>query len=94
MTKTELTATVAQLAKTGKADARIVIDALLLTLKRELAAHGKVVLHGFGSFEVRETAARAGRNPQTGEPLEIPAGLRGRFSASQQLRDLIKAQAD
>lgn len=50
---------------------------------------GKVSITGFGSFEVKERAGRTGRNPQTGEPLEIPAAYRPKFNPGKNLKESI-----
>ena len=73
MNKTELVAAIS--AKTGvtKKDADAILSATIDTIMDTVASGEKVVLIGFGSFEVRKRSARTGRNPSTGEPLEIPA---------------------
>lgn len=77
--------------KTGlaKKDAVAAVDALLETIESSLAANEKVQIIGFGTFEVRERAARKGRNPQTGEDIEIPASKTPGFKAGKQLKDAV-----
>ena len=66
MNKTELIASVAQKTELTKKDAEKAVKAVFDTVAEELAAGGKVQVIGFGTFEVRERAAREGRNPQNG----------------------------
>ena len=73
MNKTELVEAVAKKMGTTKKEAEAAVSAFTETVKEALAEGKKVQLVGFGNFEVRERAARKGRNPQTGEELDIPA---------------------
>ena len=73
MNKTELIAAVAEKANLSKKDAEAAVSAVLDAVTDELVKGGKVQLIGFGSFEVRERAAKQGRNPKTGEAMQIPA---------------------
>ena len=68
-------------------DADKIISAAVDTIVEELASGGKVQLVGFGAFEVKERAARQGRNPQTNEVIEIPASRTPFFKAGKRLRD-------
>ena len=90
MTKTELIAAVA--AKTGmkKKDAEAAVSAVLATVADTLAAGEKVQLVGFGTFEVKERAARDGRNPHTGASIKIAASKRPAFTAGKALREQVK----
>lgn len=60
------------------------------TITAELAAGGTVALAGFGTFEVRDRAARTGRNPRTGEPLDIPPGRTLAFRPAARVRTLLR----
>jgi len=73
MNKTELIAKVAETTEVTKKDAAKAVDAVLDAIAEALKNGEKVQLIGFGNFEVRERAARKGRNPQTGEEIEIAA---------------------
>ena len=90
MNKTELIAAVA--AKTGlkKKDAEAAVAAVFSTVADELAAGNKVQVIGFGTFEVKERAARDGRNPFTNEPMKIAASKRPVFSAGAALKNQVK----
>ncbi len=73
-----------------KRDAAVVVDDFLLTL-REILVNGEAVrFHGFGSFEVRDRVAREVANPQTGEPLTVPAYRAPKFTAGKLLKREIK----
>lgn len=90
MTKAELVHTVA--AETGLTlkDTSAVLDALEETIANALAKGEKVQLIGFGSFEVRHRAERKGRNPQTGEEIEIAATKVPAFKAGKALKEAVK----
>ena len=92
MNKSELVAEVA--AKTGdtKKVAEASVDAVVSVIKEALMEGEKVQLVGFGSFEIRERAARKGRNPQTKEELIIPASKAQVFKAGKQLKDLVNGK--
>lgn len=89
MNKSELITAVAERADIKRSEAADALKAFEIVLKEVLGAGGKVTLPGFGTFKVRETAARAGRNPATGEEVEIPARRKVKFTPSQQLKDLL-----
>ena len=73
MNKTELVAAVAEKTGLTKKDAEKALCALIETVKEEVAKNEKVQLIGFGTFEARKRNARTGKNPQSGEAIEIPA---------------------
>ncbi|WP_134701723.1 HU family DNA-binding protein [Ammoniphilus sp. YIM 78166] len=91
MNKTELVAYVAESAELTKKDAAKVVDAVFEAIETSLKKGEKVQLIGFGNFEVRERAARKGRNPQTGEEIEIAASRIPAFSAGKLLKDSVNA---
>jgi len=90
MTKSELIAQVAGEAQVKKADAEKAVNALLKVMSETLKSQGRLALAGFGTFVVAERKAREGRNPQTGEPLKIPASKVVKFKPGKQLKDLVK----
>ena len=90
MNKGELIAGMAEESGVSKADAEKVLNAFLSQVEKALCAGDKVQLTGFGSFEVKERAARRGKNPATGETVEIPAGKAPSFKAGKALKDTIK----
>ena len=73
MNKTELISAVAESAELSKKDATKAVDAVFEAVQNALSSGDKVQLIGFGNFEVRERAARKGRNPQTGAVIKIKA---------------------
>jgi len=85
--KTELVSSVAEKAGITKKDADRVINALFSTIEEALVKGDKVQLVGFGTFEVRERAARTGRNPQTGAEIQIPATKVPAFKPGKALKD-------
>lgn len=86
MNKSDLIAHVAENTGTSKTDATAALDAILDGIADELAAGNQVVLAGFGTFETRERAARTGRNPQTGEEIEIAATTAAAFKPAAALK--------
>lgn len=82
-TKTELIDKVAENTGVSKADVNRVLDEALGEIRSSLDGGEAVTLRGFGTFKVTETAARKGRNPQTGESIDIPAGKRIGFKMSR-----------
>ena len=79
MNKTELIAAVAEKAELSKKDAEKAVKAFTDVVSEELVNGGKIQLVGFGTFEVSERAAREGRNPKSGEVMNIPASKTPKF---------------
>lgn len=88
--KAELIEKVVAATDLTKKDASKAVDAVLDSIQEELANGEKVQLIGFGTFEVRERAARKGRNPQTNEEIEIPASKVPAFKPGKALKDAVK----
>ncbi len=86
MNKSELASRVAELAELDKKTAEKAVTAVFSALSQAFEAEEKVQITGFGSFEVKERAARQGRNPATGETIEIPASKTPVFKASKTLK--------
>jgi DNA-binding protein HU-beta len=91
MNKGELVDMIAQKAAVTKKDAEMILDATLETIVEAVAEGEKISLVGFGSFEKRHRKARDGRNPQTGEPLKIPATDVPGFSAGKGFKEKVAA---
>ena len=87
MNKTELVAAMAEQADMTKKDAEKALTAFTEVVAKELRNGGKIQLVGFGTFEVAERAAREGRNPQTGETMQIAAAKAPKFKAGKALMD-------
>lgn len=90
MNKTELVNAVAAQSELTKQDATKAVDALLKTISDTLSKEEKIQLIGFGTFEVRERAARTGRNPQTGEEMQIAASKVPAFKPGKELKEAVK----
>ncbi|AIK37503.1 MULTISPECIES: HU family DNA-binding protein [Bacillales] len=90
MNKTELIKNVAQTAEISQKEATVVVQSVVESITNTLAAGEKVQLIGFGTFEVRERAARTGRNPQTGEEMQIAASKVPAFKAGKELKEAVK----
>jgi len=90
MNKTELVTKVAEMTELTKKDATKAVDAVFESISEALQEGDKVQIIGFGNFEVRERAARKGRNPQTGEEIEISASKVPAFKPGKALKEGIK----
>ncbi|MDM3888530.1 HU family DNA-binding protein [Pseudomonas sp. BCRC 81390] len=90
MNKSELVADVAQRADLSKAMAQKVVDAFIDAVKKSLGARENVALVGFGTFSTAERKARIGRNPRTGNALEIAAAINAKFIAGKKLKEAVK----
>ena len=90
MTKTEFVDQVAAKSELGKGEAAKAVDAVLDTIEDTLQRGGEVTFSGFGKFSVAERGAREGRNPQTGERMQIAATRVPRFQAGSGLKKAVK----
>jgi len=90
MTKGELIASVGKEAKLSKASAEKAINAFTNTVIKALKKGDKLALTGFGTFSVAKRRARAGRNPQTGKEIKIPATRVAKFKAGSLLKSAVK----
>lgn len=91
--KTELQQQVAEEAGLNKAQAARAVDAVLDSISKALANGEEVRLTGFGNFRVTNTAARTGRNPRTGESINIAAGKRPAFSPGSRLKQAVSGDS-
>lgn len=92
MNKTELIGAVAEKASMTKKDLEKAVNAVLAAVQEALAKGEKVQLVGFGTFEVRQRAARTGRNPQTGKEIKIAATKVPAFRPGKALKDAVVAK--
>lgn len=90
MNKTELIAVIADQAEVTQAMAEKVVNTFVDVVKETLAKEEKVVVTGFGTFEVRHRVARRGKNPRTGEEIIVPAQKTPAFKAGKLLKDAVK----
>ena len=91
MNKTDLVNVINAETKIAKKDVEAVVTATFNAITNALKEGDKVALIGFGTFEVKEAAAREGRNPKTGETITISASKKPSFSASKVLKDEVNA---
>ena len=89
MKKQELVAAISQEAEISKKDADRALTAAINAITKALADGDKIQLVGFGTFEVRERAARTGKNPRTGEMIDIAASKVPAFKAGKALKDAV-----
>ena len=89
MNKAELIDSITEKTGHTQADTIKTLDALIETIEATVAGGGKVQLVGFGNFEPHHRAARAGRNPQTGEPIEIAEATLPKFTPGKLFKDRV-----
>ncbi len=89
MHKTDLINEIANKTGSSKKDAGAALEATLQSIATALKGGTSVTLIGFGTFKTINTAARKGRNPQTGKEIQIPAAVRVKFSAGKALKDAV-----
>lgn len=89
MNKNDLVAAVAADADLSKADATKAVDSVFDRITAALKTGGDVRLVGFGTFSVSQRAATTGRNPRTGEAINIPASKQPKFKAGKALKDAV-----
>ncbi|MCM8820245.1 MAG: HU family DNA-binding protein [Candidatus Omnitrophica bacterium] len=88
MNKADLIEAVAKNTSTKK-EAQMAVETLLETIKNSLKKREPVSISGFGTFKVKETKPRQGRNPKTGETIQIPAKKKIAFRASKELKAIL-----
>ena len=89
MNKTELVAAIAEKTELSKKDSEKALKAFIDVVTEELQKGEKIQLVGFGTFEVADRAAREGRNPLTGEKMQIEASKAPKFKAGKALKDMV-----
>jgi DNA-binding protein HU-beta len=89
MNKSELIASAADAAGMSKSDMNTALDAIVGTITDAVASGDKVSVTDFGNFDHRDNAARKGRNPQTGEEIDISASKTPRFKAAKKFKDAV-----
>lgn len=90
MNKKDLINVVAEKTGMTKKDSGLAVESVFDVIKETLSKGEKVQIIGFGTFEVRDRAARKGRNPQTGEEIDIPATRVPAFKAGKALKDAVR----
>lgn len=94
MTKAELVEEVARVAELTKKDSEVIVETVFESIIQSLNEGQKIELRGFGSFRVRHRQARRGRNPKTGDPVDIPAKQVPYFKPGKELKDLINQEPE
>ena len=89
MTKADLVEEVSRVTELTRKDSEVIVDQLFDSVIKALKAGDKLEVRGFGSFRVRQRNARVGRNPKTGDKVEVPAKRVPYFKPSKELKDLI-----
>ena len=89
MTKADLIDEVSHLAELTRKDSEVIVETIFDSVVRSLRAGDKIEIRGFGSFRTRQRKPRMGRNPKTGEKVEVPAKKIPFFKPSKELKDLV-----
>jgi len=89
MTKADLIEEVSRLAELTRKDSEVILDTIFDSVVRSLRVGDKIEIRGFGSFRTRQRKPRVGRNPKTGDRVEVPAKKIPFFKPSKELKDLV-----
>src|SRR5579872_1901770 len=89
MTKADLIDEVSQLAELTRKDSEVIVETIFDSIVRSLRVGDKIEIRGFGSFRTRQRKPRVGRNPKTGDRVEVPAKKIPFFKPSKELKDLV-----
>jgi integration host factor subunit beta len=93
MTKADLIEEVSRVVELTRKESEVIVEALFDSIVRSLRTGDKIEIRGFGSFRTRERLARIGRNPKTGDRVEVPAKRIPYFKPSKELKDLVNGGA-
>jgi integration host factor subunit beta len=93
MTKADLIEEVSRLAELTRKDSEVIVDTIFDSVVRSLRVGDKIEIRGFGSFRTRQRKSRIGRNPKTGDRVEVPAKKIPFFKPSKELKDLVNNSA-
>ena len=91
MTKADLIEEVSRLAELTRKDSEVIVETIFDSVVRSLRVGDKIEIRGFGSFRTRQRKPRVGRNPKTGDRVEVPAKKIPFFKPSKELKDLINS---
>jgi len=94
MTKADLIDEISRLAELTRKDSEVIVETIFDSVVRSLRAGDKIEIRGFGSFRTRQRKPRVGRNPKTGERVEVPAKKIPFFKPSKELKDLVNGSPD
>jgi len=93
MTKADLIEEVSRVVEMTRKDSEVIVESIFESVVRALHSGDKIEIRGFGSFRTRERQARIGRNPKTGERVDVPAKRIPFFKPSKELKDLVNNSA-
>jgi integration host factor subunit beta len=93
MTKADLIEEVSRVVELTRKESEVIVEAIFDSIVRSLRTGDKIEIRGFGSFRTRERQARIGRNPKTGDRVEVPAKRIPYFKPSKELKDLVNEEA-
>jgi integration host factor subunit beta len=93
MTKADLIEEVSRLVELTRKDSEVIVDTIFDSVVRSLRVGDKIEIRGFGSFRTRQRKPRVGRNPKTGDRVEVPAKKIPFFKPSKELKDLVNNSA-
>src|ERR1039457_3693631 len=91
MTKADLIEEVSRLAELTRKDSEGIVDTIFDSVVRSLRVGDKIAIRGFGSFRTRQRKPRVGRNPKTGDRVEVPAKKIPFFKPSKELKDMVNS---
>ncbi len=94
MTKADLIDEVSLAVEMSRKDSEVIVETIFESIVQALRASDKIEVRGFGSFRTRERKSRVGRNPKTGERVEVPPKRVPYFKPSKELKDLINVMRD
>ena len=92
MTKADLIEEVSRVVELTRKESEVIVEAIFDSVVRSLKKGDKIEIRGFGSFRTRERQARIGRNPKTGDRVEVPAKRIPYFKPSKELKDLVNGE--
>ena len=93
MTKADLIDEVSRLAELTRKDSEVIVETIFDSIVRSLRTGDKIEIRGFGSFRTRQRKPRVGRNPKTGDRVEVPAKKIPFFKPSKELKDLVNSES-
>jgi integration host factor subunit beta len=94
MTKADLIDEVSRVVEITRKDSEVIVDSIFDSVVKSLKAGEKIEIRGFGSFRTRQRQSRIGRNPKTGERVEVPSKRIPYFKPSKELKDLVNDGPD
>ena len=94
MTKADLIEEVARITEVTRRDSEVIVETIFDSIVHSLRAGDKIEIRGFGSFRTRQRNSRIGRNPKTGDRVDVPAKKIPFFKPSKELKDLVNLAGD